>query len=193
MHLYLASASPRRQELLRQVGIAFTTLFPDIPEHRRGQESPAEYVQRLAAEKARFAARLLDTRRLPPGPVLGADTAVVVDGDILGKPRDRNAGVAMLRRLAGRTHEVLTGLCVIHQDEAHRALSVSKVTLAALTETEISRYWETGEPLDKAGAYAIQGQAAAFISRLEGSYSGVVGLPLYELMQILRKMGMQPL
>jgi len=190
MPIYLASASPRRQELLRQVGIEFEVLTPAISEHRRAEESPRAYVQRLAVEKARFAAHLLAEGKLPRYPVLGADTAVVIDDDILGKPHDRGDGINMLRHLSGCTHEVLTALCVIHQDAEHYTVSVSKVTLRALTDADIFRYWETGEPLDKAGAYAIQGYAAGFVSRLEGSYSGVMGLPLYELMQILQKIGL---
>ena len=190
MKIYLASASPRRRELLRQVGIEFEVLLPAVSEHRQTSEPPHAYVQRLAVEKARFAARLLAERKLPQYPVLGADTAVVIDGDILGKPRGPGDGVDMLRRLSGRTHEVLTALCVIHRDAEHYALSASNVTFRALTDADIFRYWDTGEPLDKAGAYAIQGYAAGFVSRLEGSYSGVMGLPLYELRQILEKIGL---
>ena len=190
MPIYLASTSPRRQELLRQVGIEFEVVTPAISEHARAGEPPQAYVQRLAVEKARFAVGLLSTRGLPRYPVLGADTAVVIDGDILGKPRDRSDGINMLRRLSGRTHDVLTALCVIHQDAEHCALSITKVTLGVLTDADISRHWETGEPLDKAGAYAIQGYAAGFVARLEGSYSGVMGLPLYEVTQILQKTGL---
>lgn len=187
--LYLASASPRRQELLCQTGLAHEVLPSNLVEERQAGESPVDYVQRVAADKARHVARLVVERGLPVRPVLGADTEVVLDGEILGKPQDRDHGVALLRRLAGRAHEVLSGICVAHQGAEHTALSASRVTLGPLTEQEIAHYWETGEPLDKAGAYAIQGRAAGFIASLDGSYSGVMGLPLYELAGVLKKIG----
>jgi septum formation protein len=184
--IYLASASPRRRELLSQLGLEFEAIPSNLVEERRAGESPAEYVTRVARDKARYVAGLVKARGLPAHPVLGADTEVVLDGEIFGKPRDRDHGMEMLRRLGGRTHEVLSALCLIHDGREHAALSVSRVTFAPLTGAEIAQYWETGEPADKAGAYAIQGRAAAFIARLEGSYSGVMGLPLYELVGILR-------
>ncbi|MHB8534259.1 MAG: Maf family protein, partial [Sulfuricaulis sp.] len=187
--IYLASASPRRRELLRQLGIEFEALPSNLIEVRRAGESPTDYVTRVARDKARFVAGLVKERGLPAHPVLGADTEVVLDGEILGKPRDRAHGVETLRRLAGRTHEVLSAVCVIFRGTEHAALSTSRVTFAALTETEIAQYWETGEPRDKAGAYAIQGRAAAFVVRLEGSYSGVMGLPLHETAGILKTIG----
>ena len=187
--IYLASASPRRQELLRQLGVEFEVMPSNILEVRQAGESPADYVLRVARDKAQFVARQVKERGLPVFPVLGADTEVVLDGEILGKPQDRAHGLALLRRLSGRTHEVLSAVCVVDQDSEHTALSTSRVTFSPLTETDISQYWETGEPADKAGAYAIQGKAAAFIERLEGSYSGVVGLPLHELSGILKKIG----
>jgi septum formation protein len=187
--IYLASASPRRRELLRQLGVEFEAMPSNILEVRQAEESPADYVLRVARDKARFVAELLKERGLPVLPVLGADTEVVLDGEILGKPQDRVHGMVLLRRLAGRTHEVLSAVCVVDSDNEHTALSTSRVTFSRLTEAEIAQYWNTGEPADKAGAYAIQGKAAAFIERLEGSYSGVMGLPLHELAGILKKIG----
>ncbi len=185
--IYLASASPRRQELLRQLGLDFEAIPSNLDEVPQPGERPQDYVARVARDKARHVARRIREQGFTPHPVLGADTEVVRDGEILGKPRDRAHGLDMLRRLAGRTHEVLSGLCVLHEGREQTALSVSRVTFRALTEAEIAAYWDTGEPADKTGAYAIQGRAAAFIERLEGSYSGVMGLPLYELAGILRK------
>lgn len=185
--IYLASASPRRQELLRQLGLDFEVVPSRLDEVPLPGERPADYVQRVARDKAHYVARRIQEQGLAPRPVLGADTEVVLDGEVLGKPRDRAHGLEMLRRLSGRTHDVLSGVCVVHDGREHAALNVSRVTFRPLTETEIAAYWDTGEPADKAGAYAIQGRAAAFIERLEGSYSGVMGLPLYELAGILRK------
>jgi septum formation protein len=187
--IYLASASPRRQELLRQLGIAFEAIPSNLHEERAAGESPEQYVARVALDKARHVAGQLRERGLSAHPVLGADTEVVLDGEILGKPKDRAHGLAMLKRLAGRTHEVLTGIAVLHQGREHAALSRSRVTFAPLDEAEIRRYWDTGEPADKAGGYAVQGKAAAFIARIEGSYSGIMGLPLHELAQVLKNAG----
>ncbi len=187
--IYLASASPRRQELLRQLGVEFDVMPSNILEVRAPGESPAEYVVRVAGDKTRWVAQRVKERDLPVYPVLGADTEVVLDGEILGKPENPAHGREMLQRLAGRTHEVLSGVCVWDRGREHAALSTSRVSLRPLTEAEIAQYWETGEPQGKAGAYAIQGRAAAFIAKLEGSYSGVMGLPLHELDGILRKIG----
>lgn len=188
--IYLASASPRRRELLRQIGVAFEVMPSNLLEVREPGESPEAYVVRVALDKARYVARLVRSRGLPPRPVLGADTEVVLDGEILGKPRDRQHGLEMLHRLAGRSHEVLTGLALLHDGAEHTALSRSIVTFAAMSEAEIRRYWDSGEPQDKAGGYAVQGRAAAFIARIEGSYSGIMGLPLYELWQLLKRIGL---
>ena len=185
--IYLASASPRRQELLQQLGIAFEAMPSNILEVQERGESPEAYVSRVAADKARFVENLIKERGLPAHPVLGADTEVVLDGGILGKPRDRDHSIEMLQRLAGRTHEVLSAVCLVHAGKEYAALSRSCVTFTPLTPAEIGQYWETGEPVGKAGAYAIQGKAAAFITRLEGSYSGVMGLPLHELSEIMKK------
>jgi septum formation protein len=194
--IYLASASPRRQELLRQIGVEYQLLSVEVCEDARPQELPADYVRRLACDKARGGLDELAHRGLGARPVVGADTCVTVDGEILGKPRDRADGLAMLRRLAGRSHQVLTGVCVVARAARgrtveHSAVNVSTVTFGSLTEQEIADYWASGEPADKAGGYAIQGQAARFIARLEGSYSGVMGLPLHELTQILLKLEAQ--
>ena len=185
----LASASPRRQELLRQIGIAFEVVVPDVHEMRAAHESPLQYVQRVARDQARAGMDLMERQGQTPLPVLAADTEVVLDGEVLGKPRDRDAGMALLHRLAGRTHEVITGICLLHAGTAHEAVSTSRVTFGPLTDAQIMRYWETGEPADKAGGYGIQGMAAGFITHLDGSYSGVMGLPLYELAMTLRKTG----
>jgi septum formation protein len=185
--IYLASASPRRQELLRQLGVAFDVIPSDAPEVRAPGESPEQYVRRVSHDKARGIARLVRERKLPEAPVLAADTEVVLEGEILGKPKGKDHGIDMLKRLAGRTHEVLTGIVLISGKHEDAAVSRSLVTFAPLSDAEILRYWETGEPAGKAGGYAVQGRAAAFISRIEGSYSGIMGLPLYELSQLLKK------
>ena len=193
MRVYLASQSPRRQELLRQVGVEFVPLPMSVPEGTRAGEAPRDYVLRLACEKARMAYAEMARRALPPLPVLGADTAVVVDGDILGKPSDRPHGLQMLRRLSGRAHEVLTGICLIHRPvggETPREqadVSESRVVFGDVDDDAAAWYWGTGEPLDKAGGYAIQGLGARFVARLEGSYSGVMGLPLFELTRLLQR------
>ncbi|MFQ5934802.1 MAG: Maf family protein [Acidiferrobacterales bacterium] len=188
--IYLASNSPRRQALLQQLGIGFDIIIPDVVEQTRGPESAAEFAQRMAAKKARQALRQIDMQHLPLRPVLAADTCVVLDDDIFGKPRDREDGEAMLRRLSGREHIVVTAVTVLHSKKEHSVLNTSRVIFRSLSEDEIHQYWDTGEPADKAGAYALQGKAAAFIARIEGSYSGIVGLPLYEVAQLLRQAGL---
>jgi nucleoside triphosphate pyrophosphatase len=189
--VYLASASPRRQELLRQVGIGFEVWPSNIVEAQRPEEAARDYVRRVAAEKARHVAELVGERGLTFRPVLGADTEVVLEDEILGKPRDPAHAEQMLARLAGRTHTVLSALCLVTAAGEHTALSVSRVTLVSLSRTDIARYVACGEALDKAGGYAIQGRAAGFIERLEGSYSGVMGLPLFELCATLRDAGIE--
>jgi septum formation protein len=189
--VYLASASPRRQELLRQVGIGFEVWPSNILEVQRPGEAAHDYVRRVAVEKARHVSGLVGERGLTFRPVLGADTEVVLEDEILGKPRDPAHAEQMLGRLAGRTHTVLSALCLITAAGEHTALSVSRVTLAPLSQTDIARYVACGEPLDKAGGYAIQGRAAGFIERLEGSYSGVMGLPLFELWATFRDAGIE--
>lgn len=184
--IYLASSSPRRRELLDQIGVRYHVLPVDADERRRAGESPRDYVLRMAQSKARLAAA--DPGRVLDLPVLAADTVVVIDGDVLGKPTNRDNATAMLARLSGRTHEVLTAVAVIHRTEGVR-ISISQVAFRLIDPLEAAAYWATGEPRDKAGAYAIQGRGAVFVARLEGSYSGVVGLPLFETAQLLREHG----
>jgi septum formation protein len=187
MHrLTLASASPRRSELLRQIGVGHLVSPSAIDEARRPDEPPAGYVRRLACAKAE------QVWAVAGSAVLGADTAVVLAGELFGKPVDRDDCVRILMRLAGQTHEVYTAVALRHAGGLDCALSVSEVTLRSLTEEECVRYWDSGEPRDKAGAYAIQGLAGQFVSHLSGSYSGVMGLPLYETAQLLAQIGAPP-
>jgi septum formation protein len=187
-HIYLASASPRRQDLLSQIGVTFTLLHTGVDEAQLPGESADEYVRRLALEKARAGRALLAGRA--GSPVLGADTAVVADGRILGKPRDRDDGIDMLQALSGRSHLVFSAVALAAGREAVR-VSTSAVTFRTLTRAQCVAYWDTGEPLDKAGGYAIQGRAAMFVSRLEGSFSGVMGLPVYETAELLQEFGIR--
>ena len=196
--LYLASKSPRRLALLRQLGIEFDTLLlreaagreRDVVEETRDAEPAAHYVERMARTKAQVGWQRMENRKLAERPVLGADTEVVLDGEVFGKPRNANDAARMIRRLAGRTHQVLTAVALRHRDGTDVEVSVSRVTLRRLGAAELERYVASGEPFDKAGGYAVQGLAAAFISRLEGSYSGVVGLPLYETSSLLARAGL---
>lgn len=183
--LYLASASPRRQELLRQVGIAFEVMPANIIETRKSGEAPNDYVKRVAADKARSIAQKVKAQGKPRAPVLGADTEVIVDDEVLGKPRDRAHGLAMLARLAGRRHQVASAVVVIDGDRELSAMSESFVTFESMSARQIEEYWDSGEPVDKAGGYAVQGLAARYIRHIEGSFSGIVGLPLYELEKLL--------
>jgi septum formation protein len=195
--VYVASKSPRRQELLRQLGVDFTQLLMreaagrarDIVEIPRADEPPLEYIKRLARTKASVGWHLMGRRGLTPKPMLAADTEVVQDGAVLGKPSDAAGAVEMLRRLSGQTHQVSTAVAVRWNKEIDIVVSSSRVSFRALTDDEIGRYVATGEPFDKAGAYAIQGRGAAFVSHLEGSYSGVMGLPLFETAELLAKIG----
>jgi septum formation protein len=182
--LCLASASPRRRELLEQIGVSYLVAVAGIDEATRPGEAPADYVVRLARDKA-----LAVRNGGATLPVLAADTTVVIDGLICGKPASEAEGVAMLQRLAARTHQVLTAVALAtHQGVSFR-LSTSTVRLRALTDEECRAYWASGEPRDKAGGYAIQGRAAVFIEALTGSYSGVMGLPLFETAQLLAAAG----
>jgi len=181
--IILASQSPRRAELLAQVGIEFRVAPADIDERIFDDERAADYVERMAISKARRAHQAFNSY-----PVLGSDTAVVLDQTILGKPTDRDDAIRMLLALSRRTHEVLTGVAVV-SDQVHYRLNVSQVRFREISRREAEAYWATGEPADKAGGYAIQGLAAAFIERIEGSYSGIMGLPLFETMQILNAIG----
>lgn len=174
------------------MGLTFQVLRPEVPEQRQASESPRDYVQRVACDKAMAGERMAAAIGADGLPILAADTEVVLDAEVLGKPLDRAAGVALLHRLAGRTHEVMTALCLLHAGTRHTAVSVSRVTFGPLSDAQIERYWDSGEPADKAGGYGIQGRAAGFIAHLDGSYSGVMGLPLFELTQILREIGITP-
>ena len=185
--IYLASASPRRSALLRQIFVPHQILIPDIDETRLPEEAPADYVVRLARAKAHRVWEQLEGGEVRP--VLAADTTVALGEMIFGKPRDRAEGVAMVQQLSGRVHQVFTGIAVCHAGQLQHALSVSEVTFRAMTLAECQAYWESGEPQDKAGGYAVQGLAAAFISEIKGSYSGVMGLPLYETAQLLAGLG----
>lgn len=185
--IYLASASPRRSALLRQIFVPHQILIPNIDESRLSDETPADYVVRLARAKAqRIWSRLkLEERK----PVLAADTTVAIGEEIFGKPADRAEGVAMLQRLAGRSHQVYTAIALAHEERIDHAFSVSEVEFRSLSPRECEAYWNSGEPQDKAGGYAVQGLAAAFIIRITGSYSGVMGLPLAETSQLLTQIG----
>jgi septum formation protein len=178
--LRLASASPRRRELLAQIGVPHAIEVADVDESGRHGEAVGAYVERVARAKAEAV-----WQRLPDLPVLGADTTVVLDGRSLGKPRDRAHGLSMLEGLAGREHLVLTAVALVTASGTRCVTSRSTVRMRASTAAERARYWETGEPRDKAGGYAIQGLGAIFIESLEGSYSGVMGLPLFETARLL--------
>jgi septum formation protein len=187
--VYLASASPRRRELLALTGLRFRVLHPDVAEACLPGEMPRACARRLAVAKARAAAGLIERRGMAVRPVIAADTLVVAGGRVLGKPRSRAEGLRMLRALSGRTHEVWTALAVYHNGRMRTSLSRSLVSFDKLGGGEMRRYWDSGEPADKAGGYAIQGLAAAFVRRLEGSYHAVVGLPVRELRVLLKMTG----
>jgi septum formation protein len=195
--IYLASKSPRRRELLRQVGIDFELLMlrndpvrgVDVTEDVDAHESPEDYVARVALEKGAFAWNIVMTRRLTPRPVLSADTTVTMNGLILGKPAGQQEAIAMLEQLSGRTHEVLTSVAVHYQDMAEQITQVSTVRFAQLSPAAIRAYCASTEPYDKAGGYGIQGLAALFVEHIDGSHSGIMGLPLFETAQLLRRAG----
>jgi septum formation protein len=184
--IYLASASPRRSALLDQIGVAHRVQPVDVDETARSGEPPAEYVRRLAVLKAETLWQKLAAPQRQP--VLGADTAVVLDDQILGKPCDENDCVRMLTLLSGRTHQVFTAVA-LRASTCQSRVNVSEVTFRELADEEIRRYWRSGEPADKAGGYAVQGRAALFIERIAGSYSGIMGLPLFETGELLTAIG----
>jgi septum formation protein len=197
--VYLASRSPRRRELLAQIGVRFHLLLfrsrpgeaPDVDERPLDGEAPDKYVERLARAKAEAGWRRMLQRNLPPAPVLAADTTVALESAIYGKPADREEAAKMLGRFSGRTHEVLTAVALKHDDWIESALSRSEVRFKTLSAREIEQYVASGEADDKAGAYAIQGRAARFVVELRGSYSGVMGLPLYETGQLLDRLALR--
>ncbi|SRR6266581_3931151 len=197
LRIYLASQSPRRRELLNQIGVRFDLLLfrgsgrddIAIDERPLPDEEVEDYVVRLARAKAGLGARLVSLRRRLPRPVLAADTSVDIDGEIVGKPRDNADAAAILRRLSGRNHRVLTAVAVCDGGRLEHALSISEVSFRRLDADEIRRYVASGEPLDKAGAYGIQGRAAVFVEEIVGSHSGIMGLPLCETALLLRRFG----
>jgi|SRR5688572_12625067 len=196
--IYLASRSPRRRELLAQIGVRFEPLLfrdgarkdPDTDESAQAGEMPDDYVMRVTRQKARAAwERVILRRGIRRMPVLAADTTVALTSEIFGKPADRDDAVRMLKALSGTQHRVLTAVGVCLDERLELALNVSLVTFAPVSEERLRAYVESGEPFDKAGAYAIQGRAGAFVERIEGSYSGVMGLPLFETASLLRQFG----
>jgi septum formation protein len=195
--IYLASRSPRRRELLAQIGVAFDVLCfrseeradLEIDETPHPGEAADAYVLRLAQTKALHGARLIAHRKLPPRIILAADTTLEVDGDIIGKPANSADATRILQRLSGRAHRVLTGVAVCFKDEPQTALNVSEVRFRPLEDIEIRRYVASGEPMDKAGAYGIQGHAGLFIEHIRGSYTGIMGLPLCETGLLLKAQG----
>jgi len=186
--IILASASPRRQELLKQIKIAHQVQIVEIDETPKPNENPADYVQRLAFEKATACRKKFN----PKLPILAADTSVIFNHKILGKPENESDAKAMLQQLSGNTHEVFTAIALFGKSQ-HTALSITQVTFKTLTDSQIHAYWQSGEPIDKAGSYAIQGIASAFIEKINGSFSGVMGLPLFETAQLLALEGIEVL
>lgn len=201
MRLYLASRSPRRRELLNQIGIAFDTIVfrdgsradSETDETPFSGENPLVYVERVARAKAEHGLKIVHERKLPLRPVLSADTTLEFAGEIIGKPVDMADAAAILRRLSGQTHRVLTGVAVNHMGRTEYILSSSEVRFRRLDEEEIRHYVLSGEPMDKAGAYGIQGRAGLFVEHLAGSYSGVMGLPVCETGELLKRLGFRPL
>ena len=193
--VYLASQSPRRKQLLEQLGVKFELLLPDASEDAealevvRPNEKPRTYVQRVTSLKLEAALQRLKNRGLPPAPVLCSDTTVAIGSTIFGKPDNAEHAKEMLRQLSGQTHRVLTAVSIGTMRKQSRALSISQVRFADLSKQDIDRYVDSQEPLGKAGSYAIQGKAAAFISHISGNYSGIMGLPMFETAHLLREFG----
>ena len=194
--IYLASKSPRRRDLLRQIGVDFELLLvspshvanPDtINENFLPDETPRDYVRRIAREKVNFAWDLMDRRKLLYRPILAADTIVVLNGQVLGKPTNAHEAMEMMQTLSGKTHKVLTSVVIKLRDNIYETLQESEVSFANLSEETIKAYCNTLEPYDKAGGYGIQGLAATFITHISGSYSGIMGLPLYETTQLMNE------
>ncbi|MCM2296546.1 Maf family protein [Rhodoferax sp.] len=193
--VYLASQSPRRRQLLEQLGVAYELLLPAPDEDAEAleavlpNEAPLRYVQRVTQLKLDAASQRLQNRNLPPAPVLCSDTTVALGRTILGKPLDAKDAERMLATLSGKTHRVLTAVALGTPQERQQAVSISRVTFATMTPAQIQAYVATAEPMGKAGAYAVQGRAAAYISHLSGSYSGIMGLPMFETARLLRAFG----
>ena len=194
--IYLASQSPRRRALIEQLGIQYQTLNVKIDESPQPGEAPADFVMRLAKEKACAGWQMVAEQSIP---VVGADTCIVLDQQIIGKPENRKQGIELLKRYSGRAHQVITGVAMVGLDARkhdtnmvqHIRVNTSTVTFRTITDDECEQYWQTGEPIGKAGGYAIQGKAAVFIEKLEGSYSGVMGLPLFEFAELIAMFGIQ--
>jgi septum formation protein len=201
MRIYLASRSPRRRELLTQMGIAFDTVVfreglradNETDETPHPGEDPVAYVERVARAKAKHGLKIVHERKLPLRPILSADTTLEFAGEIIGKPVDMPDAIAILKRLSGQTHRVLTGIAVNYQGRTEFVLSSSEVRFRQLDEDEIRHYVISGEPMDKAGAYGIQGRAGMFVEHLAGSFTGVMGLPVCETGELLKKLGFKPL
>ncbi|CAL60758.1 Maf-like protein [Herminiimonas arsenicoxydans] len=197
--IYLASKSPRRRELLRQIGVEFELLLlrdhtprgPEVSEIVQPNERAEDYVARVTLEKAAFAQKTMWWRKLPLRPILAADTTVVLDGRILGKPANTAEAVAMMQALSGHTHQVLTHVAVLHGEQIYQTTQRSDVAFTKLSDEMIRAYCATAEPYDKAGGYGIQGQAALFIQDIAGSYSGIMGLPLFETGKLLEQAGLR--
>jgi len=191
--LILASASPRRKELLQSLGITTHVCSADIDESQLKGELPENYVERLALEKAKTVMSLLSQdAQVEMGnlPILAADTIVTLNQQLFGKPKSQDDAIAIWQTLSGKTHEVMTAIALLKESQQYTALSTSKVSFKELNQQEMEMYWQTGEPVDKAGAYAVQGFASAWVKSISGSYSGIVGLPLYELNGLLKKVGL---
>lgn len=187
--IYLASQSPRRRELLQQIAVTYRVIAANIVEVPHSGEAAIDYVQRLAREKALAGLAAVQRQGLAIKPVLGADTIVVSDGKILEKPRDQLHGATMLQQLSGKTHHVLSAVALATEDQVYSRLSTTQVSFRRLDPTEINAYWLTGEPQDKAGGYAIQGLGAVFVQQLSGSFSGVVGLPIEQVVELFAECG----
>lgn len=194
--IYLASQSPRRRTLIEQLGISYQTISVEVDERQQAGELPADFVTRLACEKARAGWQLVAEHGIP---VVGADTSIILDQQIVGKPTDQQQGIDLLKRYSGNTHLVVTGVAMVGPDGGVSGapivqqvrVNTSLVTFRVVTDRECEQYWQTGEPEGKAGGYAIQGKAAIFIEKIEGSYSGVMGLPLYEFSELISEFGIQ--
>ncbi|MDH5300236.1 MAG: Maf-like protein [Gammaproteobacteria bacterium] len=186
VQVLLASGSPRRRELLTQIGVQFELILPDCDEQILPGEAAEQYVARVALDKARAGWAMAAQRNLP---VLGADTSVIVDQQILGKPVDQTHAAQMLRALAGRTHRVLTAVALVQGTSEQIVVQQSMVRMRAISDQEMTAYWNSGEPQGKAGGYAVQGLGAIFIEHIEGSYSGIMGLPVFETAQLLQRFG----
>jgi len=195
--IYLASRSPRRRDLLKQIGIDFEMLLlrsdprrgPDVDETPHGGEPPLDYAVRIARLKAEVGMRAVAMRSLRPKPVLAADTTVVLEGAIIGKPTDRDDAVRILSTLSGREHQVISVVAMACRDQVEHRVSTSTVWFRKIAAEELRRYADSGEPMDKAGAYGIQGRAGIFVTRIEGSYSGIMGLPLAETAELMHRFG----